>query len=67
MPSLAWIGQFLYFLRFLKTKSAVLSGRRDIIIDDVNRAYLQNDSGVARNLHAKFGADLTVSEFSTIF
>jgi hypothetical protein len=32
-----------------------------------HRAYPQNDSGVARNLHAKFGADRTVSEFSTIF
>jgi hypothetical protein len=31
------------------------------------RAYPQNDSGVARNLHGKFGADRTVSEFSTIF
>jgi hypothetical protein len=33
----------------------------------LHRAYPQNDSGVARNLHATFGADRTVPEFSTIF
>jgi hypothetical protein len=32
-----------------------------------HRAYPQNDSEVARNLQAKFGADRTVSEFSAIF
>jgi predicted patatin/cPLA2 family phospholipase len=32
-----------------------------------HRAYPQNDTGVARNLHAKFGADRTFSEFSRIF
>jgi hypothetical protein len=32
-----------------------------------HRAYPQNDYGVARNLHTKFGADPTVSEFSAIF
>jgi hypothetical protein len=32
-----------------------------------HRAYPQNNSGVARNLHAKFGADRTLSEFPTIF
>jgi hypothetical protein len=32
-----------------------------------HRAYPQNDSGVAGNIHAKFGADQTLSEFPTIF
>jgi hypothetical protein len=32
-----------------------------------HRAYTQNNSGVARNLQAKFGADRTVPELSTIF
>jgi hypothetical protein len=32
---LARIGQFPNFLRFFKSKSAVLSGRRDVIVDDV--------------------------------
>jgi hypothetical protein len=62
------IGQFLnFFLRFLQqnpwfyqvavTSSSMMS----------HRAYPQNDSGVARNLQAKFGADWRVSKFSTIF
>jgi hypothetical protein len=34
-PSLAWIGQFLNFLRFFQAKSAVLCGRRDVIVGDV--------------------------------
>jgi hypothetical protein len=117
-PSLAWIGQFLNFLRFFQAKTAIPCGRRDVIVGDVtlslpaqqfqggeepprqvrrwsdtfwisydffkqkppsraaavtsssmtsHRAYPQNDPGVARNLQAKFGADRTVSEFSTIF
>jgi hypothetical protein len=32
-----------------------------------HRAYPQNNFSVGRNLHAKFGADRTVSEFSTSF
>jgi hypothetical protein len=117
-PSLARIRQFLNFLRFFKAKSAILSGRRDVIVNDVtlrlpaeryrggeeppgqvwhgsdsfrifydflkqnppsrasamtsscvmsHRAYPQNDPGVARNLQAKFGADRTVPEISAIF
>jgi hypothetical protein len=111
---LALIGHFLNVLRFFKAKTAILCGRRDVIVGDVtsslpteqcqggegpprqvwrgwdsfrifydflkqnppsrvtsssvtsHHAYLQNDSGVARNLHAKFGADRTLSEFPTI-
>jgi hypothetical protein len=118
-PSLAWIGEFLNFLRFCQAKTAFPCGRRDVIVGDVtsslpaeqfqggeepprqvwrgsdsfrivydfffkqnplshaaavtsssvtsHRAYPQNDSGVARNLQAKFGLNRTVSEFSTIF
>jgi hypothetical protein len=116
-PSLAWISQFLNFLRFFQAKTAVPCGRRDVIVGDVtsslpaqqfqggkepsrqvwrgsvsefstiffkqnppshaaavtsssvtsHRAYPQNDSGAARNLHAKFGADRKLSEFPTIF
>jgi hypothetical protein len=32
-----------------------------------NQVYFQINAMVARNLHAKFGVDRTVSEFPTIF
>jgi hypothetical protein len=33
--NLAWIGQFLNFLRFFQAKTAVPCGRRDVIVGDV--------------------------------
>jgi hypothetical protein len=64
--STPWIGQLLNFLRFFQAKTAVPCGRRDVIVGE-HRAYPQNNFRVGRNLHAKFGADGTVSEFSKIF
>jgi hypothetical protein len=50
------MGQFLNFLQFFQVKSAVLRGRRDVIVGDVTSRYPQNDSGVARNLQAKLSS-----------
>jgi translation initiation factor 1 (eIF-1/SUI1) len=64
---LAWIRQFLNFLRFSQAKSEVISGWCDVIVGDVTSSLSLNNFSKARNLHAKFGAGRTVSEIFMIF
>jgi hypothetical protein len=56
-----------FSMTFFQAKSMVLSGYRDVIVGDVTSSPPQNNFRVARNRHAKFGADWTVSEFFRIF
>jgi hypothetical protein len=64
---LARIGQFPNFLRFFQAKSAVPCGRRDVIVGDVTSRLPAERFQGGGNIHAKFGADQTLSEFPMIF
>jgi hypothetical protein len=61
------MGQFPNFLRFFKQNPPSRAAAVTSSSVTSHRAYPQNDSRVARNIYAKFGADQTVSEFSAIF
>jgi hypothetical protein len=68
-PRQVWRGwdSFQIFYDFFKQNPPSQRGRHDVIVDDVTSRLPTERFRVARNLQAKFGADRTVPEFSTIF
>jgi hypothetical protein len=68
-PRQVWRGSdsFRIFYDFLKQNPPSCASAVTSSSVTSHRAYPQNDPGMARNHHAKFGADQTVSEFSAIF
>jgi hypothetical protein len=68
-PHQVWRGRdsFRIFYEFFKQNPPSRAAAVTSSSVTSHRAYPQNNSRVARNLHAKFGADQTLSEFPTIF
>jgi hypothetical protein len=66
-PSLAWIEQFLNFLRFFQAKTSVLCGRRDVIVGDVTSSLPAQQFQGGEEPPRQVWRASDISEFSTIF